>query len=426
MLLASLTGVVFAAAAPGAQAGVYYNTSTITIPTSGSATPYPSPVTVTGLAGPVVDVNVQLTGFSHGAPDDVGVVLVGPGGQALVLMDGAGDTTDASALDFSIDDSAATQFPDSGALAGGSFKPTNYTADSFSPPGPGTSYGNPGPISGGTATLASTFNGTNPNGNWNLYVQDFSFSPLNSGQFSGGWRLQVTTGVLANPGSLGAIPDGTTMNPCTDFNSVGAPRDVTFDVSGLSGTVSNVAVEFAFSPPHAFAGDVDVQLLAPGGAPAHTIFNRTNAVDSTDNGELSDLVGPYAFFDTAQTQGMRTWWTSGALVGPTTPIPADSYRASSAGGAPGGGANTLINPTFAGVAPNGTWTLRFRDRCAPDTGSVSAAALGIDTVPAAGGGGTVANPPAASPTTPAPAAKKCKKKGKKGASAAKKCKKKKR
>ena len=31
-------------------------------------------------------------------------------------------------------------------------------------------YGNPGPNGGGTATLGTTFNGTNPDGTWSLYV----------------------------------------------------------------------------------------------------------------------------------------------------------------------------------------------------------------------------------------------------------------
>src|SRR5450830_1850830 len=65
----------------------------ITTGTSGNASPYPSDISVAGLgtlsstsANPV---QVTLNGFSHTNAGDVGVVLVGPTGAALLLQDGA-------------------------------------------------------------------------------------------------------------------------------------------------------------------------------------------------------------------------------------------------------------------------------------------------------------------------------------------------
>ena len=95
----------------------------------------------------------------------------------------------------SIDDSAAAQMTNAGSLTSGTFKPTNHCAspDSFIAPGPLTSYGNPGPGLGGTATLASSYNATTANGVWNLFVRDFG-GP-DAGQLAGGWALDI----LPNP-----------------------------------------------------------------------------------------------------------------------------------------------------------------------------------------------------------------------------------
>jgi hypothetical protein len=174
----------------------------------------------------------------------------------------------------------------------------------------------------------------------------------------------------ANAGTLGAIPDGPAA--CTSF---GANRDVTFTVSGLTAPLTNVSVNFTLAPAHTWVGDLDVRLIAPGGAPEHVIFSRTGATAPTQAGTSSDAGGPFTFADTAPAA--PTWWAAAA----TNPIPSGSYRSSTAGEVAGGGANTLITPAFAGLSTaqiNGTWTLRFRDHCAADTGSVSAANLTLD------------------------------------------------
>jgi hypothetical protein len=147
---------------------------------------------------------VTLNGFSHTFPDDVGVVLVGPTGAALVLQNGAGDGTDAVNLTYTLSDSGAGYLPTAGIWGPGTYLPTSYyTGDVFPPPGPGTSYGNPGPAGGGTATFASVFGGTNPTGNWSLYVVDFVGG--DQGEFSGGWSIDVT---VPEPASLSLLALG--------------------------------------------------------------------------------------------------------------------------------------------------------------------------------------------------------------------------
>jgi subtilisin-like proprotein convertase family protein len=183
------------------------------------------------------------------------------------------------------------------------------------------------------------------------------------------------TSFPADGASLGAIPDsvGTSCNP-------GAPRNVTFTVTGVSGAINDVQVSMTFSPAHTWVGDLEVVLIAPD-ATSQTIFSRTGSTTVTGAGDSSNVAGPYTFADAAPAS--PTWWGAAAAGDTNATLASGSYRASTPGGAASGGANTLITPTFAGLAnPNGTWTLRFRDCASVDTGSVSAATLGITTPPA--------------------------------------------
>ncbi|HSU53204.1 MAG TPA: lysyl oxidase family protein, partial [Candidatus Dormibacteraeota bacterium] len=158
----------------------FANSTLITIPDSGTATPYPSAISVSGLTGSVSKVTVQLNQISHTYPDDIDILLVGPGGQKVIIMSDVGGALGVNNVTLVLDDAAATSLPDSGQIVSGTFKPTNVdTADSF--PGPAAPY----------ATTLSTFNGTAPNGIWALYVVDDG--PNDQGSIAGGWSLTLTT-----------------------------------------------------------------------------------------------------------------------------------------------------------------------------------------------------------------------------------------
>ena len=175
------------ATAPGG-AGTFSNTGAITIPSSGSGTPYPSSINVTGLTGTVLKVTATLTGYSHGFSDDVDVLLVGPAGQKVLLMSDAGGGGAPSNINLTFDDAAATAVPDGAPIVSGTFRPANYegtASDAFAAPAPAGPY----------ATVLAAFNGTNPNGTWSLFVRD-DFSGF-SGSISGGWRLNIQTAVPA-------------------------------------------------------------------------------------------------------------------------------------------------------------------------------------------------------------------------------------
>jgi subtilisin-like proprotein convertase family protein len=175
-------------------ATTFTNPAPITIVDDNISSPYPSSITVSGLgtiSSTPGSLKVTINSFSHSFPDDVGIVLVGPTGAALILQDGAGEGTAMTGITYTLSDDAAIRLPDLTAWTAGTYKPTTYyTGDSFPAPGPLTTYNNPGPAGSGAATFASTFGGTNANGVWKLYAADFVSG--DSGTISGGWSLQIT------------------------------------------------------------------------------------------------------------------------------------------------------------------------------------------------------------------------------------------
>src|SRR5207248_1083216 len=133
-------------------------------------------------------VTVTLKGLSHTYPDDLDVLLVGPGGQKVVLMSDAGGGIGINNVTLSFDDAAASNLPDSSAIVSGTYKPTDFVAgDTFPSPAPAGPYG----------TALSAINGLDPNGAWSLYVLDDAAG--DSGSISGGWSLQFTFPTTSNP-----------------------------------------------------------------------------------------------------------------------------------------------------------------------------------------------------------------------------------
>jgi len=178
--------------------------------TSGVGAPYPSNIAVSGVSGTVKRVSVRLKGVSHTFPDDIDVLLVGPGGQKFIVMSDAGGTVDLVNNTITLDDAAAALLPDSTSIGTGTFRPTNYgTGDTFALPAPVAPYQTP--ATAGSATSASVFGGQNPNGTWSLYVTDDVGG--DRGQIAGGWDLIITTEdpVCCNSACTIDVPDHITV-----------------------------------------------------------------------------------------------------------------------------------------------------------------------------------------------------------------------
>lgn len=160
------------------------NPAAITIAAAGGAvSSYPSEVTIAGADGLTSRVTVTLNGLSHTWADDLDVVLVGPQGQAVLLLSDAGGGNSISGLTLTFDDAAAAPVPNESPLSSGVWKPTNFEPDAPLPaPAPAGPY---------AATLAALA-GTNPNGAWRLFVSD-DYPSDDGGTLQSGWSLTVTT-----------------------------------------------------------------------------------------------------------------------------------------------------------------------------------------------------------------------------------------
>jgi hypothetical protein len=179
MLLAS--GVALAATT------TFSNSSAIQIPDSGAAIPYPSQIFVSGPNGTTItDVNLRLNGLSHTAPQDVDVILQ-HGNQSAIVMSDVGNAGSVNGINLTLDDEAANPLPLNDPLLSGSYKPTDidFSSEDAAFPFPASSA----PTDG---SALSVFDGTDPNGIWNLFIVDDA--SVDSGQFVGGWSLEITTG----------------------------------------------------------------------------------------------------------------------------------------------------------------------------------------------------------------------------------------
>lgn len=181
-----------------------------------------------------------------------------------------------------------------------------------------------------------------------------------------------------NGTGTGAIPD-TTSN-----GTFGPPRDVSFNVSGIAGSISEITLQMTLT--HTYIGDLDVVLAPPGVTPGNAgsfiIFNRVGATSASSGGDSSDLGGTYVFANSATS---NIWLVADGL-GATEVIPAGNYRTVASAPSVIPAAVTDFTAAFSALPPaqiNGTWTLRFQDRGVGDVGTVSAAALTFTT---AGGG----------------------------------------
>ena len=154
--------------------------------TMGKADPYPSIINVSGFKS-VNDVNVTIRFANHTDPDDLDILLVGPTGRTAILWSDAGGTNAITGTTLTFDDEAQVFLPDSGQISAQSYKTSNYEVGSDQWPDAPQESGN---------RLLSTFDGTNPTGQWKLYVFDDTQQPdtgnrNGSGTFANGWSLRI-------------------------------------------------------------------------------------------------------------------------------------------------------------------------------------------------------------------------------------------
>ncbi len=95
LILLSVVSVLasLAVTASASAATFFSNPTPIKIPSGsedfGAAAPYPSGIAVSGLVGPITDVDVTLHRVGHTWPDDMDIVLVSPSGDDVMVMSDA-------------------------------------------------------------------------------------------------------------------------------------------------------------------------------------------------------------------------------------------------------------------------------------------------------------------------------------------------
>lgn len=133
------------------------------------ADPYPSAITVNGIAGTLAKVAVTLDTLTHPHAEDLDLLLVSPSGTKVTLMSDAGAANSIDGATITFVDSAP-QLSAKEKITSGSYRPLNHSAlndtvsDSYPAPGPGTVTDK--------FPFLGALNGESPNGMWMLYVVD--------------------------------------------------------------------------------------------------------------------------------------------------------------------------------------------------------------------------------------------------------------
>lgn len=161
------------------------NTTAITIPGSGSEGPaslFPSTIDVSGISN-VTDVDVILHGLSHTWSGDLEIVVQGPGGQGVILMDGVGGSSNWTNDTVTFSDGAPAM-TNASPGADGTFSPSGLSAAGLINPPCSL------PECAGAGALLSVFAGLDPTGLWALSI--FDDVGFDTGNLAGGWSLRFT------------------------------------------------------------------------------------------------------------------------------------------------------------------------------------------------------------------------------------------
>jgi hypothetical protein len=144
--------------------------------------PYPLQLSIAGRQI-VEDVDLRVTRLYHEQPDELDMLLVGPGGESTLILSDVGASAAVTGGTFRFDDEALG--PVSDLLLSGSYRPTDLSDDPpdvIPAPAPSGPYG----------SSLSVFDNTVADGVWNLYVVDDT-------AFDGGQILAVSLSVNGRP-----------------------------------------------------------------------------------------------------------------------------------------------------------------------------------------------------------------------------------
>ena len=199
----------------------------------GPATPYPATLNLAGVTGTITRLAVRLNGLAHTYRGDLDMLLVGPGGQRAMFLSDVGNSLDSSGTSLTITFEDGAPAPTAFQIGSGTFAPTDLE--------PGDVMTAPAPAGPYTSAL-SVFNGTNPNGAWNLFIMDDAAGDV--GTLTSFTLLMATTtgpGDFITNGGVLTFPPGTITQPVTVMvtgdTSVETPETLFVNLSGATSAV---------------------------------------------------------------------------------------------------------------------------------------------------------------------------------------------
>jgi subtilisin-like proprotein convertase family protein len=160
---------------PGSSAQTFTNNTDVAISSVGAST-VTSSITIAGLAGSLLDVDVKVNIY-HTWVGDLQITLIAPDGTRIQLFNRYGGSAD-NILGATFDDSAATSISRAAAPFTGTFRP---------------------------AQLLSALNGKSPNGIWKLEIRDRADG---DGGRIDNWSLVIKTSAAPSARSAGTIDLG--------------------------------------------------------------------------------------------------------------------------------------------------------------------------------------------------------------------------
>jgi subtilisin-like proprotein convertase family protein len=126
----------------------------------GAGQPFPAEFVVPHNAR-IADISVRLYGVKHEQPSDLEVLLVAPGGQRVLLMNGAGASYDLVDTNITFED-GAPPLPELSAITTDPYSPASYGPVDMPAPAPAA----------GAGTSLSALVGALAGGTWRLYAYD--------------------------------------------------------------------------------------------------------------------------------------------------------------------------------------------------------------------------------------------------------------
>jgi len=316
----------------------FLSTSAIFINDNAPAAPYPSIIPVAGLRGVISKVRVTLKGLTHAFPNDIDLLLVGPTGQSIILMSDTAGPGPVAGITLTFDDDAAQSLDPTIIGFTGTYRPSNF--------GPGDPFPPPAPIPTPAPTL-SVFNGTRPNGQWQLYVLDDA--PGSVGRIDS-WSIDfVMAAEFFNAAPI-------TIND----NAPAAPYPSTILIPDLTGVVSKVTLTLK-GLSHTFPNDIDLLLVGPTGQSVLAMSDAGGAGPGVSNVTLVLDDNSPLFLDPAVNPVTATYEPMDFNDGLADLFPPP---------APPGPYSTLFS-AFNGTGPNGTWSLYVLDDAGTDTGVIA-------------------------------------------------------